>query len=145
LKFIAATGDSVEHEEEFLGFMKEDAHEASNTLYDILQVNNLQTWVHKDDETPFAVFKDDDGTVAEVLNHGRAEYLLEDDSKIEEMCDLETPKISRVLDSISEMMNWMARQSCCDCLHLLHLQNIKMYMTKKHHQLLHQKKNIKLF
>jgi hypothetical protein len=72
--------------------------------------------------------------VAEVSNCGRAEYLLEDDS------ENETNNISRVLDNISEMMNWMERQSCCDCLHLLHLQNIKMYMTKKHHQLLHQKK-----
>jgi hypothetical protein len=40
-KCIAATGDSVEHKEEFLGFTEEDAHEASSPLHDILQVNNL--------------------------------------------------------------------------------------------------------
>jgi hypothetical protein len=64
--------------------------------------------------------------VTEVLNRRRAEYLSEDDSKNEEMCWLETPKISKVLDTISEVMNWMGRQSDCDHLHLLHLQNMKM-------------------
>jgi hypothetical protein len=39
-KSIAATGDSMEHEEEFLHFT-EDVHEASNTHDDRLQVNDL--------------------------------------------------------------------------------------------------------
>jgi hypothetical protein len=66
----------------------------------------------------------DDGTVAEVLNSGKAEYLLEADSKNEEMCGLETPKVIRVLDSISDMMNWMERPSC-DYLHLLHCKTLR--------------------
>jgi hypothetical protein len=40
-KYIAATDDSTEHKEEFLGFMEEDAREASNTLQDRLQTNDL--------------------------------------------------------------------------------------------------------
>jgi hypothetical protein len=60
--------------------------------------------------------------------HGRAEYLLQDDSENEETYDRETPKISKVLDSISKMMNWVERQSGCDHFHLLHLQNIKTYV-----------------
>jgi hypothetical protein len=56
------------------------------------------------------------------------------------MCDLEIPKISKVLDTISEVMNWMERQSDCDHLHFLHPQNIKTCMMKKRHQLLCQKK-----
>jgi hypothetical protein len=43
--------------------------------------------------------------VPEVLNYTRADYLLEDDSENEEMCELSTPKISKALDSISEVMN----------------------------------------
>jgi N-acetylmuramoyl-L-alanine amidase CwlA len=36
---------------------------------------------------------------------------LENDSENKEMCELETPKISKVLDIVSEMMNWMKRES----------------------------------
>jgi hypothetical protein len=54
-------------------------------------------------------------------------------------CELDTPKISKALDGIIEVVNWMERQRDCDHLHLLHLQNIKTYVTKKRHQLLHQK------
>jgi hypothetical protein len=49
--------------------------------------------------------------VPEVLNCRREDYLLEDDSENEEMCELATPKISKVLDSISEVMNWIDRVS----------------------------------
>jgi hypothetical protein len=80
-------------------------------------------------------------TVVEVLNRGRAEYLLEDGSENEEVCELETPKISKVLDSISEVINLMERQSDCDHFHLLHLQNINTYVTKKRHHL-SRKKNL---
>jgi hypothetical protein len=41
-KCITATGDSSEHEEEFLGFTEEDAGEASGTLHDRLQVIDLR-------------------------------------------------------------------------------------------------------
>jgi hypothetical protein len=50
------------------------------------------------------------------------------------------PKIIEVLDTISKEMNWMERQSDCDHLHLLHLQNIKTYVMKKCQKVLHQKK-----
>jgi hypothetical protein len=103
-------------------------------------IDDLWAWVCKDDEIPVTVYKDDEETVAEVLNCRRAEYLSEDDSKNEQMCQLETLKISIVLHSINEMMNWMERQSDWDHLHFLHFQNIKMYVTKKCHQLLCQKK-----
>jgi hypothetical protein len=63
----------------------------------------------------------------------------------EEMWETETTKISKVLDSISQVMNWMERQSNCDHLHLLHLQNIMMYMMNKCHQLLCQKKILDYF
>jgi hypothetical protein len=76
-KSIAATGDSIIHKEEFLHFI-EDVHEASNTLDDRQQVNDLRTWVHENDETPIAVCKGDGGIVAEVLNRRRAEYLSEE-------------------------------------------------------------------
>jgi hypothetical protein len=105
-----------------------------------LEVNYLQVWVHEVDETLVAVTKDDEETVAEVLNCRRAEYLLEDDSKNEEMCELETPKINKVLDDISEVMNWVERQSDCDHPNLLRVQNIKMYLMKKRHQLSCQNK-----
>jgi hypothetical protein len=72
-KCIAATGDSVKHEEEFSGFTEEDEREASNTL----QVNELWAWVREDDEISVAVYKDDEEIVAEILNSGRAEYLSE--------------------------------------------------------------------
>jgi hypothetical protein len=69
--------------------------------------------------------------------------ILEDERKNEEMWkNIETPKISEVLDSISEIKNWMERQSDCDHLHLLHLQNITMYVTEKCQQLLRQNKLI---
>jgi hypothetical protein len=58
-------------------FYREDVHEASNTLDDRLQVNDLRTWIRENDETPIAVYKDDRGIVAEVLNRRRAEYLSE--------------------------------------------------------------------
>jgi hypothetical protein len=51
--------------------------------------------------------------------------ILNDDSENEDVCEVERPKTSRVLDSISEVRNWMERQSECYDLHLLHLQNIK--------------------
>jgi hypothetical protein len=51
--------------------------------------------------------------------------ILNVDSENEEVCEVERPKISRVLNSISEVMNWIERQSDCYHLHLLHLQNIK--------------------
>jgi hypothetical protein len=105
--------------------------EASTALDDRLQVNDLRTWVREDNETPITVCKDDEDTVAEVLNRRRAEYVSEDDSENEEMCELETPKISKPLDSISEVMNWLEGQSDCDHFHLLYLQNIKAYVTKK--------------
>jgi hypothetical protein len=85
------------------------------------------------------VYKDEE-TVPEVLNRRRTEHLLEDASKNKEMCELETPKISKVLDSISKVMNWMERQSDCDHLHLLQLQNFKTYVMKKRHELLCQRK-----
>jgi hypothetical protein len=44
-----------------------------------------------------------------------------DDSENEEMRELQTPKISEALHSISEVMNWMETQSDCDHLHILHL------------------------
>jgi hypothetical protein len=37
--------------------------------------------------------------------------VLEDDSEKEEMCELETPKIIKVSNTISEAMNWMERQN----------------------------------
>jgi hypothetical protein len=117
-KCISATGDSIEHEEEFLGFTEEDAREASNTFHDRLHVNDLRAWVHKDVETHVAVYKNDDEIVAQVLNHGRAEYLSEGDSGNEEMCELETPEVSKALDSTSEVM---IRWKDCDHLRLLHL------------------------
>jgi hypothetical protein len=40
-KCITATGDSIEHKEEIFGFTEEDSREASNTLDDTLQVNDL--------------------------------------------------------------------------------------------------------
>jgi hypothetical protein len=46
----------------------------------------------------------------------------------------------KVLDSFSEVMNWMERQSDCVHLHLLHLQYIKTYVAKKWYPLSHQKK-----
>jgi hypothetical protein len=51
-KYIATTGDGIEHEEEYLGFAEEDAHAASSTLYDRLQTNHLGAWVRENDETP---------------------------------------------------------------------------------------------
>jgi hypothetical protein len=143
-KCITATGNSIKHEEEFLGFT-EDVCEASNTLQDRLQVNDLRALVHINNETPIAVYKDYEEIVAEVLNCGRAEYLLQDDSKNEEMCEIKTPKISKALDSISEVMSCMERQSDSDHLHPLHLQNIKTYVAKKHHQLSRQKKILDYF
>jgi hypothetical protein len=92
----------------------------------LFMTNDLQAWVCKDDETPVDVYKDDEEIAAEVLNHRRAEHLLEDDSENEQTCELETPKISKVLDSASKVMNLMERPSDCDHLHLLHLQNFKM-------------------
>jgi hypothetical protein len=41
-----------------------------------------------------------------------------DDSENEEMRELQTPTISEALHSISEVMNWMERQSDCDHLHI---------------------------
>jgi hypothetical protein len=58
------------------------------------------------------------------------------------MCEMETHKVSNVLDSIIEVMNGMERQSDCDNLHLLHLQNIKTYVTKKRHR---KKKTVDYF
>lgn len=87
-KCILATGDGAEHKEQLLGFTEENAGKASNTLHNRLQVNNLQAYVHEDDETPVAVYKDDEETVAEVINHGRIECLSEDDSENEEICEL---------------------------------------------------------
>jgi hypothetical protein len=55
--------------------------------------------------------------VPEVLNCRRADYLLEDDCENEKMCELETPKISKVLDIISEVMNCIDRV-IVDCGHL---------------------------
>jgi hypothetical protein len=141
-KCLTATGDSIKHKEEFLGFPEKDVAEASIILDNILQVNNLRTWIC--DETP-TVYKDDEKTAAEVLNSGKEKYLLDFDGKNEEMCELEIPKIRKVLDSISEVMNCNERQNDWDHLHLLHLQNIKIYMTKKCHQLLHQKKILDYF
>jgi hypothetical protein len=46
----------------------------------------------------------------DALNRGRVDYLSQDDSENEELCDLETPKIGKVLDSINEMMNSMERE-----------------------------------
>jgi hypothetical protein len=63
--------------------------EVTHTLHDRLQVNDLQAWAHDNDETPITVYKGEHETAAEVLNHGCAEYLLEDDSENEEMCELE--------------------------------------------------------
>jgi hypothetical protein len=60
------------------------------------------------------------------------------------MWETEITKTGEVLDSISEVMNWMETQSDCD-LHLLHLQNIMMYMMKKHHQVLCKKKILDYF
>jgi hypothetical protein len=37
------------------------------------------------------------------------------------MCELETPKIIKVSNTISEAMNWMERQNDWDHLHLLQL------------------------
>jgi hypothetical protein len=63
---------------------------------------------------------------------------VEDDRKNEEMCETETPKISKLLDSISELMNLMERQRNCDQLRLLHLQTIKTYVAKKRHHVSRQ-------
>jgi hypothetical protein len=67
-KCLTATGDSIQHKEEFLGFPEKDVAEASSTLDNILQVNNLQTWIC--DETPTA-YKHDEETAAEVLNRAK--------------------------------------------------------------------------
>jgi hypothetical protein len=64
-KCITATGDGIEHEEEFLGFMAEGVLEVSHTLHDRLQVNDLQAWAN---ETPITVHKGEE-IVVEILNH----------------------------------------------------------------------------
>jgi hypothetical protein len=61
-------------------------------------------WV-QDDGTPVAIYKDFGEMVAEVLNQGRAELLLGGDGEIE------TPKTSKVLDSISEVLNGL-KEDC---------------------------------
>jgi hypothetical protein len=42
--------------------------EASNTLHDKLQLNDLRAWVCEDDEAPITVYEDDEEIVSEVLN-----------------------------------------------------------------------------
>lgn len=76
--------DNTKDNEEFLGFTNKSCTKLS-VLFIRLQVNYLPVQVHNDDETPITVYNDDEESVAEVLNHGRAEYLLEDDSKNEEI------------------------------------------------------------
>jgi hypothetical protein len=81
--------------------MEEDAREAPHTLHDRFtnMMELLSITVTKDDEI-----------IAEDLNCRSAEYSSGDDMENQEMCELQTPKISEVLDSISEVMNWMERQ-----------------------------------
>jgi hypothetical protein len=87
-----------------LGFT-EDEREVSSTLYDRLQANDLWAWVHENNETPVSVYKDDEEIVAEVPNRGRAESIPKDESEKEEIYELKPPKISIVLNNISEVMN----------------------------------------
>jgi hypothetical protein len=142
-KCMYIAGDSMEDEDEFLGFTEEDAREASNVFADRITVSDLAAWVLEDEETPISAPKSDEEIVAAVQSRGGTLASSEEESENEEVedeCEVETPKIGKILDNISEVMNWLEGQSDCDHLHLIHLQNIKTYVTKKRYQLSRQKK-----
>jgi hypothetical protein len=91
----------------------------------------MWAWVRENDETLVAVYRDDEEILAEDLNGGRAESLPEDESEKEEICELKILKISKVLNTISEVMNQVERESDFGHLHLLHLKKTLRRMRRK--------------